>query len=154
MCRQNPHLQGPTGNISPAIYLLLQCQSSSSSLVRASDQNSEDPGSNPAWISMSFFTKQGQCKPWPWPIHGVSTWVWCWFSSPKISESVNPFQGCATEAVGVMKPFTFICYSHDFAFRLVKVKLPLLYPVIEFKPALKELLHKDLRTEEMLHDHA
>ena len=52
-----------------------------------------------------------------------------------------------------MKPFTFICYSHDFAFRLVKVKLPLLYPVIEFKPALKELLHKDLRTEEMLHDH-
>ena len=28
------------------------------------------------------------------------------------------------EAVGVMKPFTFICYSHDFAFGLVKIKLP------------------------------
>ena len=25
-------------------------------LVRASDRNSEDPGSNPGWISMSFFT--------------------------------------------------------------------------------------------------
>ena len=24
-------------------------------LVRASDRNSEDPGSNPGWISMSFF---------------------------------------------------------------------------------------------------
>ena len=24
-------------------------------LARASDQNSEDPGSNPGWISMSFF---------------------------------------------------------------------------------------------------
>ena len=38
-----------------AIYPLLQCQSSSSSLVRASDQNSEDPGLNPGWISMSSF---------------------------------------------------------------------------------------------------
>ena len=38
-----------------AIYPLLQCQSSSSSLVRASDWHSEDPGSNPGWISMSFF---------------------------------------------------------------------------------------------------
>ena len=37
------------------IYPLLQCQSSSSSLVRVSDWNSEDPGSNPGWISMSFF---------------------------------------------------------------------------------------------------
>ena len=44
--------------------------------------------------------------------------------SPKISESVNPFQGCAIEAVGVMKPFTFSSYSHDFAFGLVKIKLP------------------------------
>ena len=25
-------------------------------LVRASDRHSEDPGSNPGWISMSFFT--------------------------------------------------------------------------------------------------
>ena len=25
-------------------------------LVRASDRNSEDPGLNPGWISMSFFT--------------------------------------------------------------------------------------------------
>ena len=25
-------------------------------LVRTSDYNSEDPGSNPGWISMSFFT--------------------------------------------------------------------------------------------------
>ena len=25
-------------------------------LVRASDGHSEDPGSNPGWISMSFFT--------------------------------------------------------------------------------------------------
>ena len=25
-------------------------------LVRASDWNSEDPGSNPGWISMSFFS--------------------------------------------------------------------------------------------------
>ena len=33
-------------------------QSSSSSLVRASDLNSEDPGSNPGWISMSFFHHQ------------------------------------------------------------------------------------------------
>ena len=39
------------------IYPLLQCQSSSGSLVRASDWNSEDPGSNPGWISMSFCAK-------------------------------------------------------------------------------------------------
>ena len=26
-------------------------------LVRASDRQSEDPGSNPGWISMSFFAK-------------------------------------------------------------------------------------------------
>ena len=43
---------------------------------------------------------------------------------PKISESVNPFQGCAIEAVGVRKLLTFICYSHDFAFGLVKIKFP------------------------------
>ena len=42
-------------------------------------------------------------------------------SHPKISESVNPFQRCAIEAVGVMEPFTFICYSHDLAFGLVKI---------------------------------
>ena len=35
-----------------AIYPLLQYQSSSGS----SDQNSEDPGLNPGWISMSFFS--------------------------------------------------------------------------------------------------
>ena len=44
-----------------AVYPLLQCQSSSSSLVRASDRNSEDPGSNPGWISMSFFTIMQLC---------------------------------------------------------------------------------------------
>ena len=42
MCRQNPHLWG---------LALLQWQSSNSSLVRASDRNSKDPGSNPGWIS-------------------------------------------------------------------------------------------------------
>ena len=36
------------------IYPLFQCQSSSGSLVRASDWNSEDPGSNLGWISMPF----------------------------------------------------------------------------------------------------
>ena len=45
-------------------------------------------------------------------------------SHPEISESVNPFQGWAIEAVGVMEPFTFIRYSRDFAFGLVKIKLP------------------------------
>ena len=42
----------------------------------------------------------------------------------KILKSVNPFQGCAIKAVGVMELFTFICYSRDFAFGLVKTKLP------------------------------
>ena len=46
-----------------AIYPLLQCQSSSGSVgIRASDQNLEDPGSNPGWISMSFFTIIQLCK--------------------------------------------------------------------------------------------
>ena len=36
-----------------SIYTI--CQSSVARLVRASDQHSEDPGSNPGWISMSFF---------------------------------------------------------------------------------------------------
>ena len=39
-----------------------------------------------------------------------------------------------------MKPFMFSCYSHDFAFGLVKSKL---YPAIELRPALKELLYKE-----------
>ena len=42
-------------------------------------------------------------------------------SHPKISESVNPFQGCAIETVGLMES---LCYFHDFAFGLVKFKLP------------------------------
>ena len=54
------------GNVSiwtNAIYPLLQCQSSSGSVgIRASDQNLEDPGSNPGWISMSFFTIIQLCK--------------------------------------------------------------------------------------------
>ena len=35
-------------------------------------------------------------------------------SHPKVPESVNPFQGCGIEAVGVMELLSFICYSHDF----------------------------------------
>ena len=38
-----------------AIYPLLHCQSSSSSLVRASDW---DPGSNPGWIQCLFFFRR------------------------------------------------------------------------------------------------
>ena len=45
-------------------------------------------------------------------------------SYPKISESVNPFQRYAVEAVGLVEPFMFVCYSHDFAFGLVKSELP------------------------------
>ena len=52
-------IQPETGAVSmDKCYLsiaLLLCQSSSNSLVRASDWNSEDPGLNPGWISMSFF---------------------------------------------------------------------------------------------------
>ena len=52
-------IQPETGAVSmDKCYLsiaLLLCQSSSNSLVRASDWNSEDPGSNPGCISMSFF---------------------------------------------------------------------------------------------------
>ena len=42
-----------------AIYPLLQCQSSSSSLVRASDQH---PGSTCAWILMSSFHQYIMCE--------------------------------------------------------------------------------------------
>ena len=48
-------------------------------LVRASDRHSEDPGSNPGWISWSFFTKclmMSQNVSWCLMVaHDVSTYL-------------------------------------------------------------------------------
>ena len=45
-------------------------------------------------------------------------------------QDIGKCQPCTIEAVGVIEPFTCICYSHDFAFGLVKIKLcPVIEPV-------------------------
>ena len=44
-------------NVMPGASVTAWCNARApvAQLVRAFDQNSEDPGSNPVWISMSFF---------------------------------------------------------------------------------------------------
>ena len=76
-----------------AIYPLLQCQSSSSSVGKsiwpASDQHSDDPGINLGWIPMSFFAIRLSMS----FIHSTFTGVLfkvCWNSLPHTLLSLSP----------------------------------------------------------------
>ena len=80
------------------IYPLLQCQSSSGSLVRASDQNSEEPGLNHGWISMSFCTKYRYIN-----IHSILLWNSFFVPLPttSLNQLIHPFFVVKVDALGI-----------------------------------------------------
>ena len=61
-------------------------------LVRASDRHSEDPGSNPGWISMSFFHQEAASMTWSLGPHALMVKLElknAYRNNPSLSIAVN-----------------------------------------------------------------